>query len=80
MTIRPPRRPDRYPDRDLDCQEAIESPFQEMMENILAAGWGPEEVAEAIEHLAMADRMARDEKGRIDATLEIQRVIATRSA
>ena len=41
--IKPPRRRDRYPDRDIDCREAIERPFQVLRENIAAAGWGPEE-------------------------------------
>ena len=72
--IRPPRRRGRYIDRDIDCQEAIERPFQDLMENIAAAGWCPAEIAEAIEHLAMADRMARDETGKVDAAILIAQV------
>ena len=59
--IAPPRRTDRYPDRDIDCQEAIEAEFQRLVQDIAAAGWGPSEIAEAIENLAMADKMARIE-------------------
>jgi hypothetical protein len=35
-------------------------------------------ITEAIEHLAMADRMACDAKGRIDTALGIDRVLSTR--
>lgn len=77
--INPPKRSGRYDDRDIDCQQAIEHEFQELMENVIAAGWGPEEVAEAIEALAMADRLARADVGRVDAQLEIARVMSKRS-
>ena len=39
------------------------------MQNIAAAGWGPSEIAEAIENLAMADKMAREETAKLDAVL-----------
>ena len=51
---------------------AIERSFQDLMENIAAAGWGPAETAEAIEHLAMADRTVRDENGKVDAAIIAQ--------
>jgi hypothetical protein len=38
--------------------------------------WGPAEIAEAIEHLAIADRIARDENGKVDAAIEIARITA----
>jgi hypothetical protein len=56
--ITPPRSPDAYPDRDLDCQLAAEDAFQELVANIVAAGWGAEEVAAAIEDLARNHRLA----------------------
>jgi hypothetical protein len=78
MKIKPPRRRGRYPDRDIDCQEAIERSFQDLIENVAAAGWGPVETAEGIEHLAMANRMARDENVKVDAALMISQVRADR--
>ncbi|RWN25257.1 hypothetical protein [Mesorhizobium sp.] len=68
-----------YPDRDIDCQQAIEWAFQELMENVIATGWSAEEVAEAIEHLAMADKRAREENAALDASLLIARVLADRT-
>jgi len=56
--VKPPRRTDRHPDRDIDCQEAIEGEYQKLIQNIAAAGWGPSEIAEATEN-QFADRMAR---------------------
>ncbi|MER9217136.1 hypothetical protein NKI54_35170 [Mesorhizobium sp. M0663] len=42
----------------------------------MAAGWRSDEIAEAIEHLAMADRRARDENAALDASLLIARTLA----
>ena len=39
--FKPPKRKSHYPDRDIDCQEAIEAGFQHLVQNIAAAGWGP---------------------------------------
>jgi hypothetical protein len=69
--FKPPRYKSHYPDRDIDCQEAIEAGFQHLVQNIAAAGWGPSEISEAIEQLTMADRRARDENAKVDATLLI---------
>ena len=48
------------------------------MQNVAAAGWGPSEITEAIEQLAMADRMAREENDRVDAPLVLSNVSALR--
>lgn len=47
----PPRRPDAYPDRGIDCQQAADEAFREVWENMARAGWGPEEIAAAIYEL-----------------------------
>lgn len=69
-----------YPDRDMDCQEAIEWAFQEVMENVMAAGWSSVEIAEAIARLAVADRGAREEAAVVDASLMIARISSDRTA
>ena len=51
MTFDPPKKPYQYPDRLIDCQVAIDEAFQEMWEDIAAAGWGREEIANAIYEL-----------------------------
>lgn len=72
----PPGRHELYPDRDLDCQEAIEMAFQEFVERAVAAGWRPLEVAEAVGQLAMADRYHRQSKAQVDAYNMLDQVVA----
>lgn len=76
MEIAPPKHNGPYPDRDIDCQQAIERAFQELMENIVAAGWGPLEISEAIGQLAMSDRLAREDVAGFDAQLAIMSIRA----
>lgn len=71
--IAPPRTPDAYPDRDLDCQMAAEDAFQELVANIVAAGWGAEEVADAIGELARNHRMALREVAATEAAIRAAR-------
>lgn len=66
-----PRTADAYPDRDLDCQMAAEDGFQELVANIVAAGWGAEEVADAIGELAKNHRLALDEVAATEAEIHI---------
>ena len=65
------------PDRDIDCQQAVESGFQQLMQKVASAGWRRTEIAEAIEHLVMADRRAREENAKLDTTLHIAKAMAT---
>lgn len=76
MEIAPPKHNGPYPDRDIDCQQAIENAFQELMENIVAAGWGPLEISEAIGQLAVSDRLAREDVAGFDAHLAIMSAMA----
>ncbi|CAM5578190.1 hypothetical protein MAUB1S_09732 [Mycolicibacterium aubagnense] len=76
MEIKPPKHDGPYPDRDIDCQQAIERAFQELMENIVAAGWGPQEISEAIGQLAICDDLSRKDVAGFDAHLAIMSVMA----
>ena len=67
--ITPPRSPDVYPDRHIDCQMAAEDAFQELVANVVAAGWGAEEVAAAIEDLAKNHRVALREVAATEAAI-----------
>lgn len=67
--ITPPRTADAYPDRDIDCQMAAEDAFQELVANIVAAGWGADEVAAAIEELAKNHRLALREAAATEAAI-----------
>lgn len=71
--IAPPRTADAYPDRDLDCQMAAEDAFQDLVANIVAAGWGAEEVAEAIGELARNHRLALREIAATEAAIRAAR-------
>lgn len=54
MTITPPKRPDDYADRGLDCEFAIEPVFQAMAHAAEEAGWSEDEVAAAFLALSAA--------------------------
>ncbi|WP_312367046.1 hypothetical protein [Ensifer sp.] len=43
--VTPPKRPQNYPDRQLDCEEAMEAAFQAVVERAAAAGWSSQETA-----------------------------------
>ena len=71
-----PKNGTLYADRDLDCQQAIEASFQELVERALAAGWRPLEVSEAIGQLALADRYYRNSKALVDAYNMLDDIVA----
>ncbi|SFH27315.1 hypothetical protein [Ensifer sp. OV372] len=48
----PPKRAGAYPDRDLDCQMAMEEIFRAVAEEAQAAGWSEREIADALIELA----------------------------
>ena len=50
--VKAPREEGDYPDRQLDCQEAIESKVQQLMEEVTRAGWSREEAAAALVEVA----------------------------
>lgn len=67
--ITPPRTTLPYPDRDLDCEMAAEDAFQQLVGEIVAAGWGADEAAAAIEELARNHRLALDEVAATEAAI-----------
>lgn len=54
MSISTPRNSIVYSDRDLDCQQALEDPFQTILSLAEKAGWSKTEAAEAMRELATA--------------------------
>ena len=50
--IMPPRRPGDYADRCIDCDLALEPPFQMLAHQAEAAGWTEDEVAATLLSLA----------------------------
>lgn len=66
-----PRREGSYPDRDLDCQMAIENAFKAVADTAGHAGWSEQEIADALIELAhnhwfaldAADRMFEEVAG-----------------
>ena len=49
--LSPPKKPYQYLDRAIDCQLSLDEAFRELWENVAAAGWGPEEIADALYEL-----------------------------
>lgn len=47
-----PRKDEPYPDRDLDCQMAMDEHFQELIEAAGQSGWSREEAISAVAELA----------------------------
>ncbi len=60
-----PKRGEAYPDRDLDCQMAMEEMFRAVAEEAQAAGWSEREVAVALIELAHNHWFALDFKDRM---------------
>lgn len=52
MTIRLPKQITPYPDRDLDCQGALEDTFRNVLSLAEASGWSNVETATALQKLA----------------------------
>ncbi|WP_104668181.1 hypothetical protein [Ensifer adhaerens] len=64
-TFAPPKRESAYPDRDLDCQMAIEFAFRSVADCAEAAGWAEREVADALIELAHNHWFALDAKDKM---------------
>lgn len=60
-----PKRDGAYPDRDLDCQMAMEDIFRAVAEQAQGAGWSELEVADALIELAHNHWFAQDAKDRM---------------
>lgn len=73
--IDPPKSQDGYPDRNLDCEEAMETMFQTIIEEMAAVGWNPEEIERAAFKLIWAHRKTRFENAKVEAELAIMRAM-----
>ncbi|KQZ19379.1 hypothetical protein ASD50_07815 [Mesorhizobium sp. Root552] len=71
--IDPPRSQDDYPDRDIDCQEALEPAFQLLMVDALSYGWSPDEARRALRKLIAAHKVADVENAKVETTLALIR-------
>lgn len=63
--VDPPRCGRSHPDRDLECEQAMEAAFIALAECAEAAGWGTREVADALVELAYNRWVAIDENSRM---------------
>lgn len=71
--INPPRNQGDYPDRDIDCQEALEAAFQLLMADALSFGWSPAETRRALRKLIAAHKITDIENAKVEATLALIR-------
>ncbi|SOC47130.1 hypothetical protein SAMN05892877_12724 [Rhizobium subbaraonis] len=64
-----PRSPDT-PDRLVECEEALEASFQELVWGAVQAGWGEEEAATALAMLADHHVLAMEANRRTEASVK----------
>lgn len=58
MTVQAPRYSGSHPDRDLNCQEAVEPELQHIIADATTNGWGTIETISAIEEVMKNLRVA----------------------
>lgn len=73
--INQPRCQGEYPDRDVDCQEAMEPGFQAIVDCMIEAGWARGEIVRSLRRLIAADNMAQNENAKVEAQLAIARAM-----
>ncbi|TGU93171.1 hypothetical protein EN794_032435 [Mesorhizobium sp. M00.F.Ca.ET.151.01.1.1] len=73
--ISPPRHAVAYPDREVDCQEAMEPGFQAIVDCMLEIGWARGEIMRALRRLIAADNMTQKENARVEAELAMVRAM-----
>lgn len=73
--ISPPKRPGEYPDREVDCQKAMEPAFQKIVNCMLEAGWARGEIMRSLRRLISADNMTQKENAKVEAKLAIARAM-----
>jgi hypothetical protein len=71
--INPPKDREDYPDRRLDCEEALKPLFHDMLCVASAQRWGPAETRAAIFRLLAADRRKDFENAKLEMELAIIR-------
>ena len=70
-----PREADEYPDRAIDCREAMEPGFQAIIDCMLEAGWTRRETLRSLKRLIAADNMTQKEIARTETQLAIARAM-----
>jgi hypothetical protein len=68
-----PRHSQDHPDRLIDCEEALEPLFQDLMGIAEANGWTPDEARRALRRLAVAHRRTETENAKVETELAIHR-------
>ncbi len=69
MRLTMPRYSTPYPDRDLDCQLALEDPFQTLLSLAEEAGWSRIESIEALRELIAAHLAMEQENIKTDLAI-----------
>ncbi|TPO05158.1 hypothetical protein [Mesorhizobium sp. B1-1-5] len=70
-----PSREGDYPDREVDCQEAMEPGFQAIVDCMLGAGRARGEVLRSLRRLIAADNMTQKENAKVEVELAIARAM-----
>lgn len=73
MWFNPPKRQDPYPDRQIDCQEALTPGFEVLFEELTAVGWTREEIRAAFVALLSASDLSNEANAELEAELAIMR-------
>ncbi|TJV19714.1 hypothetical protein [Mesorhizobium sp.] len=73
--INRPRQQHDYPDREIDCQEAMEPGFQAIVDCMLEASWTRGEIMQSLKRLIAADNMTQKENAKLEAQLAITRAM-----
>jgi hypothetical protein len=68
-TIAPPKSPDVWPDRSVDCQFALEPAFQKLVAEAVAIGWGFDETCLAVVEVARANMLAQADKVKVETII-----------
>ncbi|MCJ8510520.1 hypothetical protein MUU53_21885 [Rhizobium lemnae] len=64
-----PRAPGNYPDREVDCQMALEPAFQAVIDEAVETGWERSEVLIALYEISLAIASAEEENGHVSNLL-----------
>lgn len=71
--MKPPRLPTDYPDRHLECQEALESRVIAIFDEGKAAGWSTRDITTAL--VALADNLMLAEEANAETDRDIQEAL-----
>lgn len=73
MWFNPPKRQDPYPDRQIDCQEALTTGFEILIEELMAVGWTREDIRAAFVALLTDQDLTQDANASLETELAIMR-------